>query len=197
MKPQASPKITPPGAGREPELLVRARAGDREAFATLYNEHRAEVSRYIRGRVRDVHLAEDLVSETFLRALRRIDTFSWQGREFGAWLVTIARNLIADHFKALRTRLETPVGQLIDSDPVIGSAEDTGLRELAAVEASDAVHVALLALTPEQYGAIQLRYLQERSLTETATAMHRSEGSVKQLTFRGLAAMRRRLAVAA
>ncbi len=194
---QASPKITPPGAGREPELLVRARAGDREAFATLYNEHHAEVSRFIRGRVRDVHLAEDLVQETFLRALRRISAFTWQGRDFGAWLVTIAKNLVADYFKTARTRLEVVVAVTLDGDVLVDSAEDEGLRELAAIEAADTVHTALLALTPQQYGAIQLRYLRELSLAETAAAMHRSEGSVKQLAHRGMVTMRRRLAVAA
>ncbi|WP_343336126.1 sigma-70 family RNA polymerase sigma factor [Streptomyces sp. SID8016] len=197
MKPQASPKITPPGAGREPELLALARSGDREAFATLYNEHAPEVSRYIRGRVRDMHLAEDLTSETFLRALRHISTFTWQGRDFGAWLVTIARNLIVDHFKTARARLEIVVAVTLDGDILVDSAEDEGLRELAAIEAADTLHTALLALTPDQYGAVQLRYLGELSLRETATAMHRSEGSVKQLTHRGLATMRRRLAVAA
>ncbi|MFB7228470.1 RNA polymerase sigma factor [Streptomyces fimicarius] len=196
MKPQASPKITPPGAGREPELLVRARAGDREAFATLYNEHHAEVSRFIRGRVRDVHLAEDLVSETFLRALRRIETFAWQGISFAAWLVTIAKNLIVDHFKAQRTRLEVVVGDALNAEAVSVSAEADGMRELAAFEAAEIVSVALLALTPEQHAAIQLRYLNELSISETAAAMRRSEGSVKQLTFRGLATMRH-LAVAA
>ncbi|MFE3371227.1 sigma-70 family RNA polymerase sigma factor [Streptomyces sp. NPDC059173] len=196
MKPQASPKITPPGAGREPELLALARSGDREAFATLYNEHHAEVSRYIRGRIVDAYLAEDLVQETFLRALRRISTFTWQGREFVAWLVTIARNLIVDHFKALRTRLERPVGDLVDTDALVDSAEDTGLRKLAAVEAADTVHGALLALTPDQHAAIQLRYLNELSISATARAMCRTEGSVKQLTYRGLTAMRH-LAVAA
>ncbi|MYR93051.1 sigma-70 family RNA polymerase sigma factor [Streptomyces sp. SID4937] len=187
---------TLPGAGREPELLALARSGDREAFATLYNEHHAEVSRYIRGRVRDVYLAEDLVSETFLRALRRIETFAWQGISVAAWLVTIAKNLIVDHFKAMRTRLEVVVGDALNAEAVSVSAEDDGLRELAAFEASETVSVALLALTPEQHAAIQLRYLGELSISETATAMHRTEGSVKQLTYRGLAAMRH-LAVAA
>ncbi|MEU2797665.1 sigma-70 family RNA polymerase sigma factor [Streptomyces sp. NPDC007117] len=197
MKPQASPKIsTLPGAGREPELLALARSGDREAFATLYNEHHAEVSRYIRGRVRDVHLAEDLVQETFLRALRRIETFAWQGITVAAWLVTIAKNLIVDHFKASRTRMEVVIGDALSAEAVAKSAEHDGLRELAAFEAAETLSVALLALTPEQHAAIQLRYLGELSITETAKAMRRTEGSVKQLTYRGLAAMRH-LAVAA
>ena len=51
-------------------------------------------------------LAEDLTSETFFRALRSMSTFRWQGKDFGAWLMTIARNLTTDHYKSGRTRLE-------------------------------------------------------------------------------------------
>ncbi|MFD6425075.1 sigma-70 family RNA polymerase sigma factor [Streptomyces sp. NPDC060198] len=192
MTTQASPKITPPGA-EEPELLVRARNGDREAFASLYNEHHTELSRYIRLRVCDVHLAEDLVQETFLRALRRISSFTWQGRNFGAWLVTIARNLITDHFRSARARLETVVGDILDVDTTVDSAEAAGLRALAV----ESVHTALLKLTPEQYGAIRLRFLGELSIAETATVMGRTEGSIKLLTYRGMASLRSRLAVAA
>ena len=71
--------------------------------------------RYIYFRVGSHPLAEDLTSETFLRALRRITDFTWQGRDFGAWLVTIARNLVADHFKSGRYRLEITTGEVIDA----------------------------------------------------------------------------------
>ncbi|MFE4647689.1 sigma-70 family RNA polymerase sigma factor [Streptomyces sp. NPDC056707] len=194
---QASPKITPPGAGQEPELLALARAGDREAFASLYNEHRPEVYRFIGYRVRDKSLAEDLTSETFLRALRRIDTFTWQGRDFGAWLVTIARNLIADHFKCSRTRLEVAAGDMLDADTIAVSAEETGLRELAAVEARDIVQTAMRSLTPEQAECVRLRFLDELSLSESSAVAGRSVGSVKQATFRAMVSLRARLAVAA
>ncbi|WEH40752.1 sigma-70 family RNA polymerase sigma factor [Streptomyces sp. AM 2-1-1] len=197
MTTQASPKITPPGAGQEPELLVLARNGDRDAFASLYNEHAPEVARYIRVRVCDAYLAEDLVQETFLRALGRISTFTWQGRNFGAWLVTIARNLITDHLRSARARLETVVGDILDADTTVDSAETAGLRVLATAEAVETVRTALLKLTPEQAGALQLRFLGELSIAETATAMGRTEGSIKLLTHRGMASLRTRMAVAA
>ena len=98
------------GHPREPEftapdptvadLVARSQAGEPEAFGLLYDRYVDLVYRYIYYRVGSPTLAEDLVSETFLRALRRIDSFTWQGRDFAAWLVTIARNLIADHFKS-------------------------------------------------------------------------------------------------
>ena len=64
------------------------------------------VYRFLFYRTRSQALAEDLTSETFFRALRSMNNFRWQGRDFGAWLMTIARNLATDHFKAGRTRLE-------------------------------------------------------------------------------------------
>ena len=64
------------------------------------------VFRYVLFRVGDRELAEDVTSETFLRALRRIASVSYQGRDVGAWFVTIARNLVLDHVKSSRFRLE-------------------------------------------------------------------------------------------
>jgi hypothetical protein len=77
LKPQASPKIRP--AMAEPETVRLARAGDSEAFAALYNEHRVEVHTYISRRVHNADLADDLTQDVFVRALRRLSTFSWQG----------------------------------------------------------------------------------------------------------------------
>ena len=52
------------------------------------------VYRYLYYRVGTAALAEDLTSETFVRALRRIDSFHWQGKDIGAWFVTIARGIM-------------------------------------------------------------------------------------------------------
>ena len=88
------------------ELVTRAQAGDGEAFGQLYDRYVDTVYRFIYFRVNDRALAEDFTSETFLRALRRIGTISYQGRDIGAWFVTIARNIVLDHMKSARHRLE-------------------------------------------------------------------------------------------
>jgi RNA polymerase sigma-70 factor (ECF subfamily) len=109
----------------------RAQHGDRLAFGRLYDEYCDTVHRYIYYRVGGKATAEDLTSETFLRALRRIDSFTWQGRDFGAWLVTIARNLVADHFKSSRFRLEVTTGEMLDTNEVERSPEDAVLESLS------------------------------------------------------------------
>ncbi len=67
-------------------------------------------------------LAEDLLSETFFRALRSMASFQWQGKDFGAWLMTIARNLVVDHYKSGRARLETTTDDFSAHEGVDGGA---------------------------------------------------------------------------
>ncbi|WP_189106185.1 sigma-70 family RNA polymerase sigma factor [Streptomyces camponoticapitis] len=170
----------------EPEILRLARTGDSKAFAALYNEHHETVSRYIMFRVRDRHLAEDLTSETFLRALRRISTFSWQGRDIGAWLVTIARNIVADYYKSSRFRLEWPTGEMRDMDQMVGDSADVALDTLAKSDVREIVRTAVARLNTRQATVIRLRYLEERSITETAAALNTTTGAVKTMTLRAM-----------
>lgn len=115
-------------SARMMDLVERAQAGEADAFGRLYDQYSDTVYRYIYYRVGGKATAEDLTSETFLRALRRISTFTWQGRDFGAWLVTIARNLVADHFKSSRFRLEVTTGEMLDANEVERSPEDSVLE---------------------------------------------------------------------
>ncbi|GAA3056370.1 sigma-70 family RNA polymerase sigma factor [Streptomyces olivoverticillatus] len=121
------------------DLVERAQAGEAEAFGRLYDQYADTVYRYIYYRVGGRATAEDLTSETFLRALRRIGTFTWQGRDFGAWLVTIARNLVADHFKSSRFRLEVTTGEMLDANEVERSPEDSVLESLSNAALLEAV----------------------------------------------------------
>ena len=131
--PPPPPAAPPPTATarRMMDLVERAQAGEAEAFGRLYDQYSDTVYRYIYYRVGGKATAEDLTSETFLRALRRIGTFTWQGRDFGAWLVTIARNLVADHFKSSRFRLEVTTGEMLDANEVERSPEDSVLESLS------------------------------------------------------------------
>ena len=114
-------------------LVELARKGDSDAFGMLYDHYQGSVYRFLFYRTRSGTLAEDLTSETFFRALRNMQNFRWQGKDFGAWLMTIARNLATDHFKAGRTRLEM-------------TTEDMGLHD-DATEGPE--HAVLASLTNE------------------------------------------------
>ncbi|CCK27109.1 hypothetical protein BN159_2730 [Streptomyces davaonensis JCM 4913] len=174
----------------EPELIARARGGDREAFAALYYEHYRLVYGFLLVRTRNRHLAEDLTQEAFTRALRRIDAYTWQGTAFAAWLTTIAKNLYLDELGRGRTRLETPVAEFDDPQVSRNGAESLVLRELEAVEAHETVLSALHTLSAPQRHCVQLRFLDELTPEETALAMGRSVGAVKTMTYRALRKLR-------
>ncbi|WP_052849330.1 ECF subfamily RNA polymerase sigma factor, BldN family [Streptomyces avicenniae] len=171
------------------DLVERAQGGEAEAFGCLYDHYADTVYRYIYYRVGGRATAEDLTSETFLRALRRIGTFTWQGRDFGAWLVTIARNLVADHFKSSRFRLEVTTGEMLDANEVERSPEESVLESLANSALLDAVR----KLNPQQQECVTLRFLQGLSVAETARVMGKNEGAIKTLQYRAVRTLARLL----
>ncbi|MGD9486237.1 ECF subfamily RNA polymerase sigma factor, BldN family [Streptomyces sp. TRM70308] len=171
------------------DLVERAQEGDTDAFGQLYDQYSDTVYRYIYYRVGGRATAEDLTSETFLRALRRIGTFTWQGRDFGAWLVTIARNLVADHFKSSRFRLEVTTGEMLDANEVERSPEDSVLESLS----KDALLAAVRRLNPQQQECVTLRFLHGLSVAETARIMGKNEGAIKTLQYRAVRTLARLL----
>jgi RNA polymerase sigma-70 factor (ECF subfamily) len=176
------PASDDPQSHRVTALVDQARAGDTEAFAQLYDHYLDTVYRYISYRVGSRPLAEDLTSETFLRALRRISSFTWQGRDFGAWLVTIARNLVADHFKSSRFRLEVTTGEMLDADEVQEGPEGMVMEAFTNAALIEAVK----RLNPQQQECLVLRFLQGLSVAETARIMGKNEGAIKTLQYRAV-----------
>ncbi len=163
-------------------LVELARGGDCEAFGQLYDHYHVSVYRFVYYRVGSVALAEDITSEAFFRALRSMGSFRWQGKDFGAWLMTIARNLTTDHFKAGRTRLEYATEDMSPHDGATEGPETTVLASLT----NEALLAALTELPHEQQECLIMRFLQGLSIAETAQVLGRSEGAVKQLQLRGV-----------
>ena len=163
-------------------LVELARKGDSEAFGLLYDHYQGSVYRFLFYRTRSSTLAEDLTSETFFRALRNMQNFRWQGKDFGAWLMTIARNLATDHFKAGRTRLELTTEDMGLHDDATEGPETAVLASLT----NELLLKALTELPAEQQDCLIMRFLQGMSIAETAAVLGRSEGAVKQLQLRGV-----------
>jgi len=163
-------------------LVQRVQDGDAEAFGLIYDAYVDVVFRYVYFRIHDKHLAEDFASETFVRALRRIDSVSFQGRDIGAWLITIARNIIRDHLKSSRYKLEVTSADMRDADRATDGPEDEVLSGLTHAELLSCVK----QLNSEQQECIVLRFLQGLSVSETALAMDRNDGAIKALQHRAV-----------
>jgi RNA polymerase sigma-70 factor (ECF subfamily) len=173
------------------EIVSRAQHGDADAFGELYDRYVDVVYRYVVYRVSSSALAEDLTSETFLRALRRISSYTWQGRDFGAWLVTIARNLIADHYKSGRYRLEVATSDLVEAGA--DRSEDGPEHEVLSNLTNAALLDAVKQLNAEQQECIALRFLQGMSVAETAQIMGKNDGAIKALQYRAVKTLSRLL----
>jgi RNA polymerase sigma-70 factor, ECF subfamily len=127
----------------ESGLVRQAKSGDSDAFAQLYDAYLERVYRYVFFRVTDEETAEDLTSQVFLKAWEHLDHYQLTSTPFLAWLYTIARNQVIDHY---RTHKET----LTLEDAVSLPAEGDGVDDEVQVkfELQD-VREALQFLTEE------------------------------------------------
>lgn len=177
------------------ELVKTAQQGDAEAFGQLYDRYVDNIYRFIYFRTHNRDLAEDLTADTFYKALKRIGSWSWTGQDFGGWLYTIARNLIADHFKKADTRLSFLIPDIPDAIAPHGQ----GVRqpemhpERALIEHLGNVELlrAVMKLKPEQQECIVLRFLLEVPVAEVAEIMGKTTGAVKALQGRAVNNLRK------
>ena len=168
-----------------PDVIDRARGGDRVAFAELYDTHVDSVYRYLLYRVREPSDAEDLTSEVFTRAFANIHRYKWQGKSFLAWLYTIARNAVTD-----RRRRDRPTVEL---DNAYGLASEGPTAHDLAVrgENVEALRGAVKHLTGEQQEVLVLRFVENLSSREVANILGKNEGAIRALQFRALGRLRK------
>ncbi len=178
----------------ELDLLVdAARTGGGWAFGRIWELLAPPVAAYLRGR--GVREADDVTSEVFLAAFRRLDSFDGDGAHFRAWLFTIAHHKGVDAMRRpqSRERLVDPIGGTADElagGRVARSAEDEALDRLGGSDARS----RLDGLTEDQRAVLLLRVVADLSLAETATVLGKPVGAVKALQHRALARLRRAMA---
>jgi len=196
------PKHSPPHPGHAQDvadtdglaevaaLVEQARSGSAQAFALIYDRYVDGVYRYLLFRVGDRATAEDLTSECFLRALRRIGDFQWTGRDVGAWLITIARNLVTDHFKSSRFRLEVSTERILGATDRRDEGGDIAEIMVRRAEA-DVLYGALRQLRQDQREVVFLRFIQGMSVGEVAQVLGKSDGAIKALQYRAMQSLLR------
>jgi RNA polymerase sigma-70 factor (ECF subfamily) len=168
-------------------LVRRAQGGDDAAFAALYDVFAPRLYRFFRFRASVAEAAEDLTQRVFLKMIEQLPGYQPRGIPFAAWVFRVARNawIDEDRTKHPSVSLDTLSDSPSDSD---------GLDALAAASIeSDLVRQAIAALPRDQREVIECRFFADLTPRETAALMGRSEGSVRVLQHRALAALRRRL----
>lgn len=163
---------------------------------TLYREHYRMVFGWVLKKVHHRPTAEDITQDVFVRAAKRLDAYEDRGKP-GAWLITIARNLIKDEWKSYTYQHVRPV-------------EDWSVHEMAWDQISQWVdereeldrarmlRSAIMGLpTGLQRKAMLLRHVEGLSVEETAGRMGLHIGAVRALTMRATRRLRRDLLEAA
>jgi RNA polymerase sigma-70 factor (ECF subfamily) len=167
-----------------PELIARAQSGDPAVIGDLYDRYRLSVFRYMYYKVGDLHSAEDLTSETFLRMIRALNGYRPQNVSFDAWLFQIARNLAIDHYRKVSSR-----GHLSLEENMIAEQHDPD-RDLDRSLTSDLLLQALAKLSELQRDVIVLRFVNGLPVAQVAQTLHKSEDAIKALQRRALGTLR-------
>ena len=170
----------------EIQIVQRAQAGDRDAFAALHDRYWQAIYTYVYYRVDDQDAADDLTAEVFVRMVEKIDKYRPRGKPFVAWLYTIARNLLTDYYRRRGRDAETlPLEDLPLASP--SNPSDAAENHLAA----ECLGRAIRQLTEDQRLVVIGKFIEGRSNAEIARILEKTEGSVKSLQHRALAALRR------
>jgi RNA polymerase sigma-70 factor, ECF subfamily len=170
--------------GQSDDALAIAARRNPTAFAGLYERYVDDIFRYCQRRLRSREAAEDATSQTFFKALHRIDSF--HGGSFRAWLFRIAHNTVVDQYR----RRPELYGDSVEFDrPDSGpSPED----QVLAAEGEERIDRLLQLLTDDQRRVVELR-LAGLTGAEIADALGRSADAVKMLQFRALQRLRSHL----
>lgn len=172
----------------EQTLLRQAQRGDADAFAALYQANVQAIFRFIVMRVNDRPLAEDLTAEVFAKALQAMPRYQDRGRPFVAWLYSIARARVIDHYRRQDRR---PAQTDIDTED-IHSDEDMD-ESMLRQQAARALRLAITELTDDQQQVIILRFIEGQSIESVARLIGKQPNAVKALQHRALRSLASRL----
>ncbi len=171
----------------EGRLIEQARQREPAALSELYRRHVDAIYRYIYYRVSDAETAEDLTAEVFMRMVESIDRYTDHGIPISAWLYRIAHARIIDHWRRNQRRPQVEWSDALVSAHLV---DDLPQKDVVALQR---LREALGALKDEQQQVILFKFLEGLDNQTVAQIMNKTEGAVKALQHRALAALARTL----
>jgi len=172
----------------EAEILGRVHIHDTDALAQIHNAYYGPLFRYVSFRVGDQHTAEDLVSEVFTRFLTALRDKKAPQSTLRGWLFGVAANVVNDHHRHRYRAPQEPLDEAIVS-------QEAGPDEIAEQSATrEDLRRAVATLTGEQQHVLAMRYGQGLPIQDVARALGKTEGAIKQLQARAIAALSRKMA---
>lgn len=173
-------------------LILRAQQHDADAYERIYERYVDQLYRYLYVRCNSVTLAEDTLSELWLRVVQHLPNFripeQYVEQSFAAWLYRIAHNLLVN-------ALQGEKHQSVSLPDHLPAPDDELDARLIGRDEQRSLEQAFAQLTPDQQEVILLRFREGYTSVEVARITGRTESAVKALQHRALGAMARAMGV--
>ncbi|HUS17609.1 MAG TPA: sigma-70 family RNA polymerase sigma factor [Chloroflexia bacterium] len=176
---------TLPLLANEKALVARATV-EPAAFAAIYDHYFGRIYTYVRYRVRDAALADDLTAAIFTRVLARLGDYDAARAPFAGWLFTIARNAVNDHLRAARRQRWLSLDWLRDHVADGPAPEAALIRN----ETRAALLVALGRLNERERDLIGLKFGAQLTNRRIAELTGLSESNVGVIVHRAIGRLR-------
>lgn len=167
----------------EQRIVQLAKTGNAQAFAQLYRTHVQAIFRYMYYRLNDIHLAEDMTADVFTHALKDLPNYQDMGKPFLAWLYRIAHARLVDYYRKIGRR---GTEDELDDSITVQQIDEHADIQLLRRQMAQALHYAISKLIPSQQQVVVLRFIEEKSLEETALIMDKKVNAIKALQHRAL-----------
>jgi RNA polymerase sigma-70 factor (ECF subfamily) len=162
---------------------------DRTAFTVLYEHHVDRVYRHVYYKVSNQDDAEDITQETFLKAWQGIDKYQKTSAPFVTWLLTIAGNLVIDHYRKRQKAVVTEELYEKERGNMVPGPETEAELDFN----NSVMKKAVLKLNGDKQKVIMMHFIDDLSYEEIAGALKKSEGAIRVIQYRALSDLRRML----
>lgn len=153
-------------------------------MAGLYEEYYPKVSRYIFIRIGNQQEAEDLASETFVRALASLDSYEERGSPLAAWLFRIAHNIVVDYVRKMSKRPTVTLEE-------VTIADSSNPEEVVEIDIqTERLAQAMEHLTPAQREILGLRFFSDLSAVDTGKILGKKPGAVREMQRAAISTLR-------
>lgn len=170
----------------EINAIKSCQKGDLKQFGLLYDRYIKKIYDFVFYKTHHKEIAEDLVSQSFMKALNNISKFNINEGTFQAWIYQIARNTVIDHYRTKK--------QDINIEDVWDLARDEDLeRDIDAKNKLKRIEKYIKELKPQQRDIIIMRVWQGMSYEEIAEVMKQSEASCKMTYSRAIRKLRKEM----
>lgn len=179
-----------PDLAEDDEQLARAQRGDKQAVIQLYQRYLDPIYQFVRMKIRDSQVAEDITSNVFLKLIKGLREGSGPKINVRAWLFKVARNEVNRYYGK-----NHPVSLEAVDDWVVMPIEENTERKAFFMIDIEAIRLAFAKLTPDQQEVLILRFDQQLSLQETADIMGKNINTIKTLQLRATMRLRQLLQI--